>query len=208
MCPRKRYRDSLVETAQDAITIAATCGHNWAQYKNDILWAFVFCFRIGQICALSSAQFERARHDVWTVPTRCACKNTSCIHTLMVSEFCLLIFFVLVWNHLLNPWSARRPPIRFERMATVLITDCVHTPGDCTRATSRWCASKHLRVAFAASTPSHLLCPRRRYLAWWSSIEMKKQIWSATGLNILAKNRRNWHVNFIDSGLKVAKTRF
>jgi len=27
-------------------------------------------------------------------------------------------------------------------------------------------------------------------------------------LNVLAKNRRNWHVNFIDSGFKVAKTRF
>ena len=30
----------------------------------------------------------------------------------------------------------------------------------------------------------------------------------ATGLNVLAKNRRNWQVNFIDSGLEVAKTRF
>jgi len=29
-----------------------------------------------------------------------------------------------------------------------------------------------------------------------------------TGLNVLAKNRRNWQVNFIDSGLTVAKTRF
>ena len=29
-----------------------------------------------------------------------------------------------------------------------------------------------------------------------------------TGLNVLAKNRRNWQVNFIDSGLEVAKTRF
>jgi len=29
-----------------------------------------------------------------------------------------------------------------------------------------------------------------------------------TGLNVLAKNRRNWQVIFIDSGLEVAKTRF
>jgi len=28
------------------------------------------------------------------------------------------------------------------------------------------------------------------------------------GSNVIAKNRRNWQVNFIDSGLKVAKTRF
>jgi len=100
---------------------------------------------------------------MWTVPTRCACKNTPCIHMLMASKFYLLIFFLLVWNHLLHPWSARQPPIRFEWMATVLITDCVHTPGDCTRALSRWCASNHPRVALAASTPSHLLCPRRRH---------------------------------------------
>ena len=30
----------------------------------------------------------------------------------------------------------------------------------------------------------------------------------STGLNVLAQNRRNWQVNFIDSGLKFAKTRF
>jgi len=30
----------------------------------------------------------------------------------------------------------------------------------------------------------------------------------STGLNVLAKNRRNWQVNFIVSGLEVAKTRF
>jgi len=35
------------------------------------------------------------------------------------------------------PWPVRWQPIRFERMATVLITDCVHTPGDCTRASPR-----------------------------------------------------------------------
>jgi len=29
-----------------------------------------------------------------------------------------------------------------------------------------------------------------------------------TGLNVLAQNRRNWQINFIDSGLEVAKTRF
>jgi len=31
---------------------------------------------------------------------------------------------------------------------------------------------------------------------------------TSTGLNVLAKNRRNCQVNYIDSGLKVAKTRF
>jgi len=40
-------------------------------------------------------------------------------------------------HHFMYPWSVRWQPIRFERMATVLITDCVHTPGDCTRASSR-----------------------------------------------------------------------
>jgi len=30
----------------------------------------------------------------------------------------------------------------------------------------------------------------------------------SVGINVLAKNRRNWQVNFIDSGLEVAKTRF
>jgi len=36
-----------------------------------------------------------------------------------------------------HPWSLRWQPIRFERMATVLITDCVHAPGDYTRASPR-----------------------------------------------------------------------
>ena len=37
----------------------------------------------------------------------------------------------------------------------------------------------------------------------------RKADWSRTaGLNVLAKNRRHWQVNFIDSGLKVAKMRF
>jgi len=40
-------------------------------------------------------------------------------------------------HHFMHPWSVRWRPIRFERMATVLITDCVHTLGDCTRASSR-----------------------------------------------------------------------
>jgi len=64
-------------------------------------------------------------------------------------------------HHFMHPWSVRRRPIRFERMATVLITDCVHTLGDCTRASYRWCASNHPWVALAASTPSHLLRTRR-----------------------------------------------
>jgi len=44
-------------------------------------------------------------------------------------------------------------PIRFERIHVILITDCVHT----TRAPSRWGASNYPRVAWATSTPSHLL---------------------------------------------------
>ena len=37
--------------------------------------------------------------------------------------------------------------IRFERMATVLITDCVHTPCDCSCTSRRCCESIHRRVA-------------------------------------------------------------
>jgi len=40
-------------------------------------------------------------------------------------------------HHFVHPSSVRWQPIRFERMATVLITDCVYTPGDCTRESSR-----------------------------------------------------------------------
>ena len=40
-------------------------------------------------------------------------------------------------HHFVHPWSVCWQPIRFEQMATVLITDCVHTPGDCTRASPR-----------------------------------------------------------------------
>ena len=40
-------------------------------------------------------------------------------------------------HHFVHPWSVRWRPIRFERMATVLITDCVQTPGDCTRVFPR-----------------------------------------------------------------------
>jgi len=33
---------------------------------------------------------------VWTLPTPCACKNTTCIQMLMVSDLCPLIFCLLV----------------------------------------------------------------------------------------------------------------
>ena len=36
-------------------------------------------------------------------------------------------------HYFVHPWSVRWQPITFERMATVLITDCVHTPGGRTR---------------------------------------------------------------------------
>jgi len=42
-----------------------------------------------------------------------------------------------------------------------------------------------------------------KLLAVWRYYKPK-----TTGLNVLAKNRRNKHVNLIDAGLKVAKTRF
>jgi len=35
-------------------------------------------------------------------------------------------------HHFVHPCSVRWEPIRIERMDTVLITDCVHTPGACT----------------------------------------------------------------------------
>jgi len=40
-------------------------------------------------------------------------------------------------HHLVHPWCVRWQPIRFERMTTVFITDCVHTPGACTRISPR-----------------------------------------------------------------------
>jgi len=66
-------------------------------------------------------------------------------------------------HHFVYQWSVRCQPIRFERIVTVLITDCVHTPGDCTRASPRWCESIHSRLALTASTPSHLLRIRHRH---------------------------------------------
>ena len=40
-------------------------------------------------------------------------------------------------HHFVHAWSVRCQPIRFERMTTVLITDCVYTPGACTRTSPR-----------------------------------------------------------------------
>jgi len=67
------------------------------------------------------------------------------------------------WHHFVYPWSVRWQPIRFERMTTVFITDCVHTPCDYTRASPRWCESIHPRVVLTANTHSHLLRTRRRH---------------------------------------------
>jgi len=86
------------------------------------------------------------------------------------TKFCPLIFCLLVYMtscmHGLCPvnpcagdpsdldrWPVRWWSIRFEQMATMLITDCVHTPGDCTRASSRWCALNHPRVALRFFSP-------------------------------------------------------
>jgi len=49
-------------------------------------------------------------------------------------------------HHFVYPWCVRWQPIRFERMVTVFITDCVYTPGDCTRTSPRWCESIHPQV--------------------------------------------------------------
>jgi len=68
-------------------------------------------------------------------------------------------------HHFVHPWSVRWQPIRFERRTTVLITDCVHTPGGCTRTSPRWCESIHPRVALTANTPSHLF---KAPTSWWS----------------------------------------
>jgi len=77
-------------------------------------------------------------------------------------------------HHFKHPWSLRWWPIRFERMDTMLITDCMHTPGHCTRASSRWCSSNHQRVALTANTPSHLLRTRRwRHDDHWSKRRIK-----------------------------------
>ena len=40
-------------------------------------------------------------------------------------------------HHFVHPWFVRWQPIKFERMSTVLITDCVNTPGDSTRTSPR-----------------------------------------------------------------------
>jgi len=85
-------------------------------------------------------------------------------------------------HHFKHPWSLRWWPI--EQMATVLITDCVHT----TRASSRWCSLNHPWVALAASTPSHLLCTRRRHYDDLWSKRISKSLEEATFSEQCAKN--------------------
>ena len=68
-----------------------------------------------------------------------------------------MLFVFPVWNQFLYPLSGRWWPIRFQRIVAVVITNCVHTPGDCTRTPSKWFSSNYPRVVWVASTPSHLL---------------------------------------------------
>jgi len=91
-------------------------------------------------------------------------------------------------HHLVSPWSVRWQPIRFERMSTVLITDCVYTPGACTRTSPRWCESIYPRVTLAASTPSHLLRTRRRHQDDHWSKRRIKSLEEATFSNNAQKN--------------------
>jgi len=79
-------------------------------------------------------------------------------------------------HHFVYPWSVRWQPIRFERKTTFLITDCMHTPGDCTRASPRWLELIHPRVALVASTPSHLLRARHQHHEdHWHWLERKNK---------------------------------
>jgi len=43
-----------------------------------------------------TGRIQKTRHAVFTLPTPCACKNTACIQMLMASQFCPLIFCLLV----------------------------------------------------------------------------------------------------------------
>jgi len=54
-----------------------------------------------------------------------------------------------------RPWSARQQTHRFEQIVAALVTDCVHTTGDCTHVPCWWCSSKYPWGAWAASTPQH-----------------------------------------------------
>jgi len=49
-CVRGGYRDSLLETAQEAITIACTRVHRWAQHiwqEKQYFWAFILVLELG-----------------------------------------------------------------------------------------------------------------------------------------------------------------
>jgi len=69
----------------------------------------------------------------------------------------------------------------------------VHNFGTCKQtATANW----QIPTNFVAK---HVL---------YSEVAIPQRHFFAKGLNVLAKNRRNGQVNFIDSGLEVAKTKF
>jgi len=60
------YRDTLLETAQKAVTIAVTCVHKWAQQnvtKKNTIWAFVFGFRNVDIWTLSQLSICSHKSD-------------------------------------------------------------------------------------------------------------------------------------------------
>ena len=79
---------------------------------------------------------------MWTLPTPCACKNSTCIQLLMTSEFCPLILCLLVDitsyihglcagnpSHL-NEWL----PCSSQTACTRPVLAHVHPPGDVNRS--------------------------------------------------------------------------
>jgi len=68
-----------------------------------------------------------------------------------------------------------------------------------------------LTIVFPPCTEHRTCSLRKSDLGWNPPLPALFSIFCGTygtGPNVLANNRRNWHVNFIVSGLKVAKTRF
>ena len=79
---------------------------------------------------------------MWTLPTPCACKNTTCIQMLMASEFCPLIFclFVDITSYI-HGLCAGNPSDLNELLPCSSQTACVrpvlarvHPPGDLNRS--------------------------------------------------------------------------
>jgi len=97
-----------------------------------------FCDPQNQVCVIGLTgriQKDKARH-VHTADT--VCVQEYHVHSNVDGLPVLPADFLSPRrHHFMHPWSVRWQPIRFERMGTVLITDCVHTAGDCTRTSPR-----------------------------------------------------------------------